>query len=94
MALESRKYHHFVFILPSQYILCYNSGTGLASVIMSFLFVGYFSAMCGYVLYYVGASLSLSGLPWASCNHHWATSNCFDGSEDRSLSILLKTGLS
>jgi len=56
-------------------------GTGLASVLMSFLFVGYFSAMCGYVLYYVGASLSLSGLPWASCNHHWATSNCFDGSE-------------
>ena len=66
----------------------YNSGTGLASVIMSFLFVGYFSAMSGYVSYYVVASLSLSGLPWASCNNIWATSNCFDGSKDRFFAVI------
>ncbi|KAK2175343.1 hypothetical protein NP493_735g00005 [Ridgeia piscesae] len=56
-------------------------GTGLAIVVLSFLFVTYYNVILAWALYYVSKSLQ-NPLPWGSCDQLWAGPNCWHSNGD------------
>ncbi|XP_044753528.1 sodium- and chloride-dependent GABA transporter ine-like isoform X2 [Coccinella septempunctata] len=51
-------------------------GTGLGSVVISFLMSTYYSVIIAYGIYYFFTSFK-SNQPWADCNHRWNTKHCW-----------------
>ncbi|XP_063065961.1 sodium- and chloride-dependent glycine transporter 2-like [Engraulis encrasicolus] len=45
-------------------------GVGLGTVVVSFIFIGYFNTLMSWILFYLFSSLSPT-LPWQSCNNTW-----------------------
>ncbi|XP_041776309.1 sodium- and chloride-dependent GABA transporter ine isoform X2 [Anopheles merus] len=51
-------------------------GTGLASVVVSFLMSTYYSVIIAYAIYYFFTSFRPE-LPWTDCSHRWNTPDCW-----------------
>ncbi|XP_049537676.1 sodium- and chloride-dependent GABA transporter ine isoform X1 [Anopheles darlingi] len=51
-------------------------GTGLASVVVSFLMSTYYSVIIAYAIYYFFTSFR-PDLPWTDCSHRWNTPDCW-----------------
>ncbi|XP_065173508.1 sodium- and chloride-dependent GABA transporter ine isoform X2 [Atheta coriaria] len=51
-------------------------GTGVASVVISFLMSTYYSVIIAYAIYYFFTSLKPIQ-PWAQCGHRWNTDQCW-----------------
>lgn len=66
----NKEYHNLVF----------NLGTGLATVIMSFLLSTYYNVIIAWALYYLINSF-LDPLPWESCNNDWNSELCWNGTK-------------
>ncbi|GBP30440.1 Sodium- and chloride-dependent GABA transporter ine [Eumeta japonica] len=51
-------------------------GTGLASVVISFLMSTYYAVIIAWAIYYFFTSFK-SEMPWASCSNRWNTDRCW-----------------
>ncbi|CAG5113651.1 Oidioi.mRNA.OKI2018_I69.chr2.g7741.t1.cds [Oikopleura dioica] len=57
-------------------------GSGYGTVVMSFLYAGYFTAIIVYCLFYLFSSFT-SELPWETCEgKEWSTDNCTDSTNN------------
>ncbi|CAH1283761.1 unnamed protein product [Diabrotica balteata] len=52
-------------------------GTGIASVVISFLLSTYYSVIIAYGIFYFFTSFRVNQ-PWDDCTHRWNTKNCWD----------------
>ncbi|XP_033627491.1 sodium- and chloride-dependent GABA transporter ine-like isoform X1 [Asterias rubens] len=59
-------------------------GTGLATVMISFILTTYYNVIIAWALFYLIASMQ-SELPWDSCNNTWNTDDCFSHQDYMSL---------
>ncbi len=59
-------------------------GTGLATVMISFILTTYYNVIIAWALFYLIASMQ-SELPWDSCNNTWNTVDCFSHMDYKAL---------
>ena len=60
-----------------QKIAPFFQGSGMATVMLSFLLATYYNVIMSWAMFYLGASFQ-NELPWTTCQHDWTTSDCFD----------------
>lgn len=61
-----------------------STGTGIATVVISFLLTTYYIVIITWAIYFFFSSFT-SELPYASCNNSWNTADCWDGSLNASM---------
>ncbi|XP_038053661.1 sodium- and chloride-dependent GABA transporter 1-like [Patiria miniata] len=64
-------------------------GTGLATVMISFVLTTYYNVIIAWALFYLFASMQ-SELPWDSCGNWWNTPDCFSHDDYQNLNGTVK----
>ena len=62
-------------------------GTGIATVVISFLLTTYYIVIIAWVLYFIFSSFA-SQVPWKNCGNPWNTDKCWDGSLNGKLLVV------
>lgn len=65
-----------VFLIDTTKRLCFLSGTGLGSVVISFFMSTYYCVIIAYGVYYFFTSFKPNH-PWVDCTNRWNTDKCW-----------------
>lgn len=61
-------------------------GTGIATVVISFLLTTYYIVIITWAIYFIISSFA-NRVPWSDCKNSWNTIDCWDGSQNASMKV-------